>query len=323
MPSPQEPTHPPKDTSSTKGKKLLERMREKLQAQHYSYRTEQTYINWCRRFILFHEKRHPKDMGVPEVEAFITHLATRRKVAASTQTQALSAIIYLYKEILKQPLDPVKVIRARKPKRLPTVLTRDEVVRVINAMSGTYQLMAKLLYGSGLRLGECIRLRVKDLDFDRQAIIVRDGKGDKDRISILPESLLLPLEEHLRRVKQIHKKDLQDGFGTVYLPGALEKKYPNANREWAWQFIFPGKTISRDPRSGVQRRHHIAESSLQKAVRAAAKLAGITNKPVGPHTFRHSFATHLLQNGYDIRTVQELLGHKACPELAEGTSRPP
>jgi len=285
-----------------KEKKLLDRMRETLQAQHYSYRTERAYIDWCRRFILFHDKRHPKDMGAPEVKAFITHLATRRKAAASTQNQALSAILYLY--------DPVKIIRARKPKRLPTVLSRNEVMRVINAMPGSYQLMTKLLYGSGLRLSECIRLRVKDLDFEQQALSVRDGKGEKDRLTILPESLLVPLEEHLRRVKQIHQKDLKDGFGTVYLPGALEKKYPNAAREWAWQFVFPGKNIARDPRSGVQRRHHISESSLQKAVRAAAKLAGITDKPVGPHTFRHSFATHLLQNGYDIRTVQELLGHK-------------
>lgn len=310
MPSPQHPSPSPNRTPFTKEKKLLDRMRETLQTQHYSYRTEQTYIDWCRRFILFHGKRHPKDMGNSEVEAFITHLATRRKVAASTQNQALSAIIFLYKEVLNQPLDPVKVIRARKPKRLPTVLTKDEAVRVINAMIGQYQLMAKLLYGSGLRLSECIRLRVKDLDFDQQSLTVRDGKGDKDRVTVLPESLLLPLEEHLRRVEQIHQKDLKDGYGTVYLPGALEKKYPNANREWAWQYVFPAKTISLDPRTGVQRRHHIADSSLQKAVRAAAKLAGITNKPVGPHTFRHSFATHLLQNGYDIRTVQELLGHK-------------
>ena len=306
----QNPTPTHKHTPSTKEKKLLERMRETLQVKHYSYRTEQTYIEWCRRFILFHDKRHPKDMGNAEVEAFITHLATRRKVAASTQNQALSAIIFLYKEVLGQPLDSVKVVRARKPKRIPTVLTKDEALRIINAMTGTYRLMAKLLYGSGLRLNECIRLRVKDLDFERQSITVRDGKGDKDRITILPESLLAPFKEHLRHVEQIHQKDLENGFGTVYLPGALEKKYPNANREWAWQFVFPSKTISLDPRSGVQRRHHIADSSLQKAVRAGAKLAGITDKPVGPHTFRHSFATHLLQNGYDIRTVQELLGHK-------------
>jgi len=285
-------------------------MRETLQAQHYSFRTEKTYIDWCRRFILFHDKRHPKDMGVAEVEDFITHLATKRKVAASTQNQALSAIIFLYKEVLKQPLEPVTAVRARKPKRLPTVLTKDEVMRVINAMSGTPQLMAKLLYGSGLRISECIRLRVKDIDFGQHCLTVRDGKGEKDRITMLPASLLIPLQEHIRRVKQVHEKDLKNGFGTVYLPNALEKKFPNANREWAWQYVFPGKSITPDPRSGLQRRHHIADSSLQKAVRAAANLAGITDKPVSCHTFRHSFATHLLQNGYDIRTVQELLGHK-------------
>jgi integron integrase len=280
---------PSQKSPQRKDKKLLDRMRETLRAQHYSYRTEQTYVDWCRRFILFHNKRHPKEMGNIGVEAFITHLAIKRKVAASTQNQALSAIIFLYKEVLNHPLDPVKVVRARKPKRLPTVLTRDEVMRVINAMSGTYQLMAKLLYGSGLRISECIRLRVKDIEFDQHFLTVRDGKGEKDRVTILPESLLVPLEEHLRRVKQIHKKDLEDGFGTVFLPDALEKKYPNANREWAWQYVFPGKNISQDPRSGTQRRHHINESSLQKAVRAAAKLAGVTNKPVSCHTFRHSF----------------------------------
>jgi len=310
MPSQKNSLQPRKDTSSTKGKKLLDQMRETLQAQHYSFRTEKTYIDWCRRFILFHDKRHPKDMGVAEVEDFITHLATKRKVAASTQNQALSAIIFLYKEVLKQPLEPVTAVRARKPKRLPTVLTKDEVMRVINAMSGTPQLMAKLLYGSGLRISECIRLRVKDIDFGQHCLTVRDGKGEKDRITMLPASLLIPLQEHIRRVKQVHEKDLKNGFGTVYLPNALEKKFPNANREWAWQYVFPGKSITPDPRSGLQRRHHIADSSLQKAVRAAANLAGITDKPVSCHTFRHSFATHLLQNGYDIRTVQELLGHK-------------
>ena len=309
---PSQKTTPPsrKDTSSTRGIKLLDQMREALRTQHYSFRTEKTYVDWCRRFILFHDRRHPKGMGVAEVEAFITYLATQRKVAASTQNQALSAIIFLYKEVLNQPLDPIEAVRARKPKRLPTVLNKKEVITVINAMSGTPQLMAKLLYGSGLRVSECTRLRIKDIDFTQQSLTIRDGKGEKDRITMLPESLLIPLEEHLRRVKQIHQKDLKDGFGSVYLPSALEKKYPNANREWAWQYVFPGKSISPDPRTGVQRRHHISDSSLQKAVRTAANLAGITNKPVSCHTFRHSFATHLLQNGYDIRTVQELLGHK-------------
>ena len=302
------PDSPP--SSPSKDKKLLDQMREALQTQHYSYRTEQTYIDWCRRFIIFHNKRHPRDMGTPEVEAFITHLATRRKVAASTQNQALSALLFLYREVLRQPLETVKAVRARKLKRLPTVLTKSEAMRVINTMTGIHQLMAKLLYGSGLRVAECARLRIKDIDFEGHCLIIRDGKGEKDRLTMLPESVFAPLQEHLARVKQIHEKDLQGGFGAVYLPYALENKYPNANREWAWQYVFPAKSITLDPRSDVRRRHHLDESGLQKAVRAAAQLAGITNKPVSCHTFRHSFATHLLQNGYDIRTVQELLGHK-------------
>jgi integron integrase len=293
-----------------KEKKLLDQMREALQAQHYSGRTEDTYVDWAKRYILFHNKRHPKDMGNPQVEAFITHLAVERKVAASTQNQALSAIIFLYREVLGQPLETINAVRARKPERLPTVLTKSEVIRVINAMTGTHQLMAKILYGSGLRVIECVRLRVKDLDFEQHCLTVRDGKGEKDRLTMLPESLFAPLKEHLERVKQIHEQDLKGGFGAVYLPYALEHKFTNANREWAWQYVFPGKSITADPRSGAQRRHHIDESSLQKAVHAAAKLAGLTDKTVSCHTFRHSFATHLLQNGYDIRTVQELLGHK-------------
>jgi integron integrase len=291
-------------------KKLLDQMREALQAQHYSGRTEDTYVDWAKRYILFHHKRHPKDMGNPEVEAFITHLAIERKVAASTQNQALSAIIFLYREVLRQPLENVQAVRARKPEHLPTVLTKNEVMRVINAMTGIHQLMAKILYGSGLRVSECARLRVKDIDFEQHCITIRDGKGEKDRVTMLSESIFAPLKEHLERVKQIHEKDLKSGFGSVYLPYALENKFTNANREWAWQYVFPGKSITPDPRSGIQRRHHIDESSLQKAVHAAAKLAGITGKTVSCHTFRHSFATHLLQNGYDIRTVQELLGHK-------------
>jgi len=304
MPTEKSPPPPQRE------KKLLDQMREALQAQHYSYRTEQTYIDWCRRFILFHKKRHPKEMSTPEVEAFITHLATVRKVAASTQNQALSALLFLYREVLRQPLETVNAVRARKPERLPTVLAKTEVMRVINAMTGTHQLMAKLLYGSGLRVAECTRLRVKDIDFEQHCLTIRDGKGEKDRLTMLPESIFAPLREHLVRVKQIHEKDLQDGFGTVYLPYALENKYIHANREWAWQYVFPAKSITLDPRSDTRRRHHLDESGLQKAVRAAAQLAGITDKPVSCHTFRHSFATHLLQSGYDIRTVQELLGHK-------------
>lgn len=300
----------PQGTSSPQGRKLLDQMRDALQTQHYSYRTENTYVEWAKRFVLFHKKRHPKDMGVPEVEAFITHLATERKVAASTQNQALSAILFLYREVLRQPLENITAVRPQKPERLPTVLTRSEALRVINALTGVHQLMAKILYGSGLRLVECIRLRVKDIDFEQHCLIVHDGKGEKDRVTMLPESLVVPLKEHLARVQQIHQQDIKEGYGAVYLPYALEKKYPNAPREWAWQYVFPAKSISIDPRSNVMRRHHADESGLQKAVRAAARLADIADKPVSCHTFRHSFATHLLQSSYDIRTVQELLGHK-------------
>lgn len=288
--------------------KLLDQLRDVLRTQHYSLRTEKAYVAWSRRFILFHQKRHPKDMGAAEVEAFLSHLALERKVAASTQNQALSAILFLYREVLHQELDSVNAVRARKPEHLPTVLTKSEVFRVINAMSGTPQLMAKLLYGSGLRVLECVRLRVKDLDFEQRCILVRDGKGEKDRVTMLPEAATALLKEHLEHVRHLHQKDLAQGQGTVYLPYALEVKYPNAQRDWGWQYVFPAKRLSTDPRSGVTRRHHWSESSLQKAVHAAAQLAGVA-KPVGCHTFRHSFATHLLEAGYDIRTVQELLGH--------------
>jgi integron integrase len=291
-------------------RKLLDQLRDVLQTQHYSIRTEKAYVDWARRYILFHDKRHPKDMGAPEIEAFLTHLALERNVAASTQNQALSAILFLYREVLGIEMKSVDAVRARKPKRLPTVLTRSEAMRVINAMTGTPQLMAKLLYGSGLRLLECVRLRVKDVDFEQHTITVRDGKGEKDRVTMLPDSAVTPLREHLARVEQLHRQDLAAGNGAVHLPYALENKYPNANREWCWQYVFPARSLSFDPRSGVMRRHHVHENSLQKAIQAAARLAGITNKPVSPHTFRHSFATHLLESSYDIRTVQELLGHK-------------
>jgi len=290
-------------------KKLLDQMREILRTQHYSIRTEHTYVDWAKRFILFHQKRHPKEMGRAEIEAFLTHLAIDRKVAASTQNQALSALLFLYEKVLHQEVGSVDAVRARKPKRLPTVLTKTEALHVIKAMSGVPQLLAKLLYGSGLRALESVRLRVKDVDFAQHVFLVREGKGDKDRITMLPENVVAPLQEHLARVKQVHTADLADGYGAVYLPYALERKYPHANREWGWQYVFPAKSRSVDPRTGVTRRHHLDESSLQKAVRAAARLAGI-DKPVTCHTFRHSFATHLLEAGYDIRTVQELLGHQ-------------
>jgi integron integrase len=261
-------------------------------------------------------------MGGAEIEAFLTHLAVERNVAASTQNQALCALLFLYRDVLRQQLDyPIDAIRAQKPIRLPTVLTEEEVARVVGFLSGTNRLIVKLLYGTGLRVMECLRLRVKDVDFARLEIVVREGKGMKDRVTVLPDALVLPLQEHLRYVRYVHQSDLAEGFGHVYLPFALQKKYPSADREWVWQYVFPARNLSVDPRSipspsgrgaggeGIVRRHHLSESSVQKAVRRAARLAGV-DKPVGCHTFRHSFATHLLEDGYDIRTVQELLGHK-------------
>ena len=281
-----------------------------MRLKHYSIRTEQAYADWIKRFILFHDKRHPQDMGRAEVEAFLTHLAVDQQVAASTQNQALCALEFLYREVLHQELDgPLTLVRAKKPKRLPTVLTKEETRRVIGLMSGAHQLMAKLLYGSGLRLMECVRLRVQDIDFAQHQIIVRDGKGGKDRITMLPDAVVPLLRDHLQHVKLIHESDLAHGYGSVYLPYALERKYPNASKEWPWQYVFPSNRLSVDPRSGLKRRHHIDENTLQKAVRQATLLAGI-HKQVSCHTFRHSFATHLLESSYDIRTVQELLGHK-------------
>ncbi len=293
---------------SEKPRKLLDQVRDVLRLKHYALRTEEAYVDWIRRFILFHHKRHPREMGAAEITAFLTHLAVVDNVAASTQNQALAALLFLYREVLQQDLGPVEPVHAKKPQRLPVVLTREEVRQVLNQMQGTHQLMAKLLYGTGMRLMECVRLRVKDVDFARREILVREGKGEKDRVTMLPESIIPALQAHLERVRQLHQRDLVDGYGAVYLPYALERKYPNAAREWGWQYIFPASRLSADPRTGVKRRHHVDESGLQKAVRAAAQAAGIV-KPVGPHTFRHSFATHLLESGQDIRTVQELLGH--------------
>ncbi len=294
----------------TQDRKLLDQVRDTVRRKHYTIRTENTYVSWIKRFILYHDKRHPNEMGVREIEQFLAHLAVTCHVAASTQNQALSALLFLYREVLLLELDrPVDVLWAKKPKRLPTVLTKEEAMSVIAAMNGTHQLMGKLLYGTGMRLMECIRLRVQDIDFTQSLIHIRDGKGQKDRITILPQSLITLLQEQLLAVKQIHDRDLTQGFGAVYLPDALERKYPNANRSWIWQYLFPAARRSRDPRSDAVRRHHIHESSLQKAVKRAAKITTIP-KRVSPHVFRHSFATHLLENGYDIRTVQELLGHK-------------
>ncbi len=290
--------------------KLLDQVRQAIRTKHYSIRTEEAYVNWIKRFILFHQKRHPAQMGAGEIEAFLTDLAIHAKVAASTQNQALTAILFLYKEVLHQELpENIQAVRAKNPQRLPVVLSKEETRRLLNELSGVHLLMARLLYGSGLRLMECVRLRVKDVDYDQHLIIVRDGKGEKDRVTLLPDGIVADLQRHLRHVKRIHEDDLEDGFGKVYLPYALERKYPNASQEWGWQWVFPASKRSIDPRSGIERRHHADESGLQKAIRAAAKKAGLT-KPVGPHTLRHCFATHLLEAGYDIRTVQELLGHK-------------
>ena len=292
------------------GKKILDQVSDAIRLKHYSYRTEQTYNDWIKRYILFHRKRHPAEMGAPEIQAFLSHLATEKNVAASTQNQALSAILFLYKYVLLKPMDvPADLIRAEKSKTLPTVLTHAEALAVIAKMKGASRLMAKILYGGGLRLTECLRLRVKDIDFGNHQIIVRDGKGEDDRFTVLPDSLIPELQSHLELVALIHDRDLKAGYGEVYLPYALARKYPNAAKEWTWQYLFPALSLSTDPVSKKTMRHHADPSVLQKAIRQAAKTAGI-DKLVSPHTFRHSFATHLLQNGYDIRTVQELLGHK-------------
>ena len=290
-------------------KKLLQRASDKFRLKHYSIRTEKSYISWIRRYILFHGKRHPEGMGRREIEAFLTHLAVNRRVSASTQNQAFNALLFLYREVLGIEIDgPIQSVRAKRSQNVPTVMSLEETSKIFKALEGTHRLMAMLLYGCGLRLMECVRLRVKDVDFSMNQIVVRNGKGAKDRVTIFPENVRSSLERHLERVRLMHKDDLAKGHGCVYLPGALARKYRNAEREWIWQYVFPSKNLSKDPRSGKIRRHHINESTLQKAVKKAVKLAGIS-KRVTCHTFRHSFATHLLEDGYDIRTVQELLGH--------------
>jgi integron integrase len=298
------------NASLTQSPRLLDRVRGKIRLKHYSIRTEQAYVDWIKRFVLHFDKRHPAEMGAPEVEAFLTHLAVQGKVAASTQNQAKAALLFLYREVLEQELPWLEnVEQAKAPKRLPVVLTEAEAQAVLSRLEGTHWLVAGLLYGSGLRIMEALRLRVKDVEFARGEILVREGKGFKDRVTMLPAALAEPLKAHLEKVHALHEQDIAEGFGEVYLPYALERKYPNAAREWGWQYVFPSRNRSVDPRSGVLRRHHVQDQAIQRAIRQAVRDAGIV-KPATPHTLRHSFATHLLTGGYDIRTVQELLGHK-------------
>lgn len=289
--------------------KLLDLVREKLRAKHYSYRTEQQYLAWIRRFIVYHGKRHPAEMAAPEVEQFVSSLAIEHHVAASTQNQALSAILFLYRQALGVDLPWLEnIVRARTPVRIPVVLSHQEVQKLLTHLDGQHHLIAQLMYGAGLRLMETLRLRVKDVDFEYSQIVVRDGKGKKDRVTVLAESVVASLQLHLAAVKEQHHRALRRGFGGVALPLALAKKYPHATTAWGWQYVFPAARPCRDPRSGEIRRHHLHETGVQRAVRLAARHAGIL-KPVGPHTLRHCFATHLLERGYDIRTVQELMGH--------------
>ena len=296
--------------TGVKTPRLLDQVRARLRLKHYSLRTEQAYVGWIRRFILASGKRHPRDMGAAEVEAFLSTLATAGQVAAGTQNQALSALLFLYREVLSIELPWMEtIVRAKRPQRVPVVLSRDEVTRLLALMEGRHALMASLLYGSGMRLMECVRLRVKDVDFDRKEICVRDGKGGKDRHVPLPQRLRDRLRAELERVAVIHEQDLNKGLGSVWLPYALARKYPSASREAGWQYVFPSDRLAHDPRGGELRRHHLDEAGLQRAVRAARQRAGII-KPATCHTLRHSFATHLLEAGQDIRTIQELLGHK-------------
>ncbi|MDQ3040273.1 MAG: integron integrase [Pseudomonadota bacterium] len=281
-----------------------------LRVNHYSIRTEDAYVGWIRRFVELNGCRHPRQLGSRELETFLSRLAIEGKVAASTQNQALAAILFLYRDVLRQRLDWMEdVVRAKKPRRLPTVLARSEVQSMLAHMDGRPRMLACVLYGTGLRLLECLRLRIKDVDFARNEITVRNGKGGKDRRTLLPRSLVEPFQQEIERARVLHAQDLAAGFGVVYLPYALDRKYRNANREFAWQYVFPSVKRSVDPRDDVERRHHIGESVVSRALKVARERAGIA-KPVTAHTLRHSFATHLLESGYDIRTIQELLGHK-------------
>ncbi len=290
--------------------KLLDRVRHAIRVRHYSIRTEEAYVAWIKRYIFFHGKRHPSSMGAEEINVFLTHLAVEGEVASSTQSQALSAILFLYKHVLCEEVGWIDdLVRAKRGRRLPDVLSRDEVRAVLDRIEGIAHLLCTLMYGSGMRVMECVRLRVHDVDFARNEILVREGKGGKDRHTMLPASVKGVLERHLIRVKNLHEQDRSVGYGRVYLPHALQRKFPRASADWKWQYVFPSRTISEDPRSGEMRRHHLDVTVPQRAITQAARGAGI-EKRVNCHTLRHCFATHLLESGYDIRTVQELLGHK-------------
>ena len=298
------------DKNEPKELKLMDRVRYYLRLHHYAYSTEQTYTEWIKQYIFFHKLKHPENMRQKEIEEFLTYLAVERNVAVSTQNQALNALVFLYKKVLGIELDKtINAVRSKKPRKIPVAMTPNEVSRVLKELPETPRLMVQLLYGCGLRLKECLRLRVLDLDFSYKTLTVRDGKGGKDRVTMFPELLIQKMEKHLLGVNEIHKKDLVEGYGEVYLPHALAKKYPNAPKEWKWQYVFPADKIVNDPRTGIIRRHHFYDSTLQKKVKFAVRKANI-NKHVGCHTFRHSFATTLLMKGTDIRTIQELLGHK-------------
>ena len=300
----------PPQQSSKQPPKLLQRVRHTLRTMHYSPKTEEAYIKWIRAYILYHGKRHPENLKEDHVRQFLTHLAVDRHVSSTTQNQALCAIVFLYKHVLDTQLGEFGTIPwAKKPSRIPVVLTRQEIKLLLQYLHGKPWLVASLLYGAGLRLNECLNLRVKDIDFEYRQINVWEGKGARSRITMLPESTILPLKNHIERVRKQHQKDLAAGFGSVELPHALSRKYAHADKEFIWQYIFPASRISEDPRSKIRRRHHLDESVLRKALKIAVRKAGI-NKRVSSHAFRHSFATHLLEDGYDIRTVQELLGHK-------------
>ena len=291
---------------------FLNEVRRRIRVKRLSLSTERSYLRYIIDYICFHDKRHPEVMGETEVQAYLSHLVLKKRVAASTQNVALSALIFLYKQVLGRELGMIDAVRAKRPKRLPTVFSRDEVARILSAVepkTSPYGVILSLLYGSGMRLMEGLRLRVKDMDFDYCSITVRDGKGNKDRVTVLPKSLMTPLREQLELVRELHSHDVQAGFGEVFMPDALSAKYPNASKSWAWQYIFPASKRSNDPRSGKVGRHHVYEDSVQRAMKRAMKASGV-HKHGSVHTLRHSFATHLLENGYDIRTVQELLGHK-------------